>query len=173
MGSQHPSPNVKTLCSFGPQLRPENITSRDAQSACFNGSRTSCDVIKLGVFCAKFWPEKITSRDGCLLLTMPYIFCRKSLHGDIANGWLKVLVHNCPRLPTIVVILQRKFPLERGPKRPQKCTIVDNFDPHPQPQNSLLRAFRLQPGLEWKCFLRRTWLGQKLLSLQFPGLSLP
>ena len=31
---------------------------------------------------------------------------------------LKVLVHNCPQLPTIVVILRgrRKFPLERGPK---------------------------------------------------------
>ena len=36
---------------------------------------------------------------------------------------LKVLVHNCPRLPTIVVFLRRK---ERGPKRPQKCTIVDD-----------------------------------------------
>ena len=32
----------------------------------------------------------------------------------------------CPRLPTIVVILRRKFPLERGPKGPQKCTIVDD-----------------------------------------------
>ena len=39
---------------------------------------------------------------------------------------LKVLVHNRPRLPTIVVILRRKFPLERGPKRRQKCTIVDD-----------------------------------------------
>ena len=38
---------------------------------------------------------------------------------------VQVLVHNCPRLPTIVVILRRKFPLERGPKGPQKCTIVD------------------------------------------------
>ena len=38
----------------------------------------------------------------------------------------KALVHNCPRLPTIVVILWRKFPLERGPKRPQKCTIMDD-----------------------------------------------
>ena len=35
-----------------------------------------------------------------------------------------------------------------------------NFDPHPQPQNSLLRIFRLQPGLEWKFLLRRTWLRQ-------------
>ena len=29
---------------------------------------------------------------------------------------LKLPVHNCPRLPTIVVILRRKFLLERGPK---------------------------------------------------------
>ena len=39
---------------------------------------------------------------------------------------LKVLVHNCPRSPTIDVILRRKFPLERGPNGPQKRTIVDN-----------------------------------------------
>ena len=42
----------------------------------------------------------------------------------LSKWGLKVLVHNCPRLPTIVVILWRKFPSERGPKRPQKCTIV-------------------------------------------------
>ena len=47
------------------------------------------------------------------------------------------------------------------------------FSPHPPPQNSLLRIFRLQPGLERKFLLRRTWSGQKLLPLQFPGLSLP
>ena len=34
---------------------------------------------------------------------------------------LKVLVHNCPRSPSILVILRRKFPLERGPKGPQGC----------------------------------------------------
>ena len=44
----------------------------------------------------------------------------------LSKWGLKALVHNCPRLPTIVVILRRKFPLERGPKRPQKCTIVDD-----------------------------------------------
>ena len=45
----------------------------------------------------------------------------------LSKWGLKVLVNNCPRLPTIVVIfLRRKFPLERGPKRPQKCTIVDD-----------------------------------------------
>ena len=48
-------------------------------------------------------------------------------HWSGKSKWgLKVLVHNCPRLPTIVVILQQKFPLERGPKGPQKCTIVDD-----------------------------------------------
>ena len=44
----------------------------------------------------------------------------------LSKWGLKVLVHNCPRLPTIVVILRRKLPLERGPKRPQKRTIVDD-----------------------------------------------
>ena len=52
-------------------------------------------------------------------------FSGKSKWG-LSKWGLKVLVHNCPRLPTIVVILRRKFPLERGPKRPQKCTIVDD-----------------------------------------------
>ena len=44
----------------------------------------------------------------------------------LSKWGLKVLVHNCPRLPTIVVILRRKFLLDRGPKGPQKCTIVDD-----------------------------------------------
>ena len=35
----------KTLCNFEPQIWPEMITSRDAESTCFKGSRTSCDVI--------------------------------------------------------------------------------------------------------------------------------
>ena len=71
MGSQHPSPNVKTLCNFQPQTWLEIITSRDAKSACFQGSRMSCDLIILGVFWGKFWPEKIASRDGCFLLILP------------------------------------------------------------------------------------------------------
>ena len=46
--------------------------------------------------------------------------------GDsISKGGLKVLVYNCPRLPTTVSILRRKLPL-KGPKGPQKCTIVDD-----------------------------------------------
>ena len=36
MGSQHPSPNVKTLCNFETQIWLEIVTSRDAKSACFN-----------------------------------------------------------------------------------------------------------------------------------------
>ena len=43
MGNLHPSPSVKTLCNLEPQNWPE-IASRDAKSACFEGSRTSCDV---------------------------------------------------------------------------------------------------------------------------------
>ena len=31
LGSQHPSPNVKTLCNIEPQIWPEIITSRDAK----------------------------------------------------------------------------------------------------------------------------------------------
>ena len=50
--------------------------------------------------------------------------------GPLSSGkskWgLNVLVHVCPRLPTSVAIVRRKFPLERGPKGPQKCTIVDD-----------------------------------------------
>ena len=52
MGSQHPSPNVKTFCKFEPQIWLEIITSRDAKSACFKGSRTSCREIIFGIF----WP---------------------------------------------------------------------------------------------------------------------
>ena len=33
--------------------------------------------------------------------------------------------------------------------------------------------FCQRPDLEWKFLLRRTWSGQKLLPLQFPGLSAP
>ena len=48
MGSQHPLPNVKTLWHFEPQIWPELITSHNAESTCFKGSRTSCDVIHFG-----------------------------------------------------------------------------------------------------------------------------
>ena len=44
MGSQHPSPNMKKLCNFEPQIWPEIITSRDAHSLCFKGFKKSCDV---------------------------------------------------------------------------------------------------------------------------------
>ena len=58
MGSQHPSPDVKTLCNFEPQIWPESITSRDAKSTCFKGSRTSCDVIILA-----FWGKFLAGKD--------------------------------------------------------------------------------------------------------------
>ena len=65
MRGQRPSPDVKTLCNFEALIWLETITSRDAQSACFKGSRTSCDVINVGVFFGQVSAEeKITSRDG-------------------------------------------------------------------------------------------------------------
>ena len=44
--------------------------------------------------------------------------------------------------------------------------------PPPAPE-FLSKDFCLHPGLKWKFLLRRIWLGQKLLPLQFPELSLP
>ena len=58
MGSQHPSPNVKTLCNFETQIWLEMITSRDAKSACFKGSRTSCREIIFGIFGANFGQKR-------------------------------------------------------------------------------------------------------------------
>ena len=66
MGRQHP-PDVEVLCKCEPQIWLEIITSRDAQSACFKGSRMSCDVILVGFF-GKCGVKNITSRDGCFLL---------------------------------------------------------------------------------------------------------
>ena len=39
-------------------------------SACFKGSRTSCDMMISCLFPCIFWPKKIASRDGCFLLTL-------------------------------------------------------------------------------------------------------
>ena len=41
---QSVSPLVKTLCNFETQIWLEMITARDAKSACFKGSRTTCSV---------------------------------------------------------------------------------------------------------------------------------
>ena len=41
---------MKTFCNFEPQIWLEIITSRDAKSACFKGSRTSCREIIFGIF---------------------------------------------------------------------------------------------------------------------------
>ena len=54
LGSQHPSPNVKILCNFEPNFWPEIITSRDAESTCFKASRTSREVINVGIFGPNF-----------------------------------------------------------------------------------------------------------------------
>ena len=48
------------------------------------------------------------------------------INGGLANGGLRYLCtigHDCLRLSSFC---DEKFPLERGPKRPQKCTIVDD-----------------------------------------------
>ena len=47
------------------------------------------------------------------------------------------------------------------------------MSPTPQLQIFISKDFCLQPGLEWKFLPRRTWSGQELPPLQFPGLSLP
>ena len=53
-GSQHPSPNVKNPLRIRAENWLEIITSRDAKSACFQGSQTSCTEIISGVFWPKF-----------------------------------------------------------------------------------------------------------------------
>ena len=47
------------------------------------------------------------------------------------------------------------------------------FWPPPPTPDFLSKDFCLQPGLGWKLLLRKTWSGQKMLPLQFPGLSHP
>ena len=44
----------KPLCAFEPRIWLEIITSHDAKNACFQGSRTSCDVIISGCSWADF-----------------------------------------------------------------------------------------------------------------------
>ena len=90
MGSQHPSPNVKTFCNFTPQIWPEIITSRDAESTWFEGSRPSCDEITLGNFWANFWPEKLTSRDGCSCRSIGKRaeYCFKSTVSEKRTHWV-------------------------------------------------------------------------------------
>ena len=61
-----PSPEVKTFCSFEPQIWLEMITSRDY------------DLMISGVFLVIFWPTKFTSRDGHVLLNLSRqpLFCQ-------------------------------------------------------------------------------------------------
>ena len=58
LGNQHPSPNVKSLCNFEPQIWPEVFTSCDVESTCFKGPWTSCDVISFGIFWANFGQKR-------------------------------------------------------------------------------------------------------------------
>ena len=57
MCSQHPSPNVKNPLRIRAANWLEMITSRDAKSACFQGSQTSCTEIISGVFCQNLAEE--------------------------------------------------------------------------------------------------------------------
>ena len=105
--------------------------------------------LRLGSFafpghcCQSFWPNNVFGRFPLCPQCPPphqkrvfHFYCRLAVSdswelfgkskGGLSKWGLKVPVHNCPRLPAIVVILRPKFPLERGPKGPQKCTIVDD-----------------------------------------------
>ena len=58
----------ETLSNFEPHSWLAIITSRDAKSACFEGSRKSCDVTISGAFTGNVGLKAIASRDGCFLL---------------------------------------------------------------------------------------------------------
>ena len=94
MGSLHPSPNVKTLCNFEPQIWPEIITSRDAKNACFKGSR-SCDVILVAHDCG-YPVSRYTCRATRVAADfLDFIaFCRCST--GVALHPLKILVSHLP-----------------------------------------------------------------------------
>ena len=53
-----------------------------------------------------------------------------------------------------------------------RSTSPRGSDFDPQTPEFFDKDFCLQPGLEWKCLLRRIWSGRKLLPLQFPRLPL-
>ena len=46
------------VCIFEPQIWPAIVTSPDAESTCFKGSRTSCDVIFFGIFWPRFGQKR-------------------------------------------------------------------------------------------------------------------
>ena len=71
VASQHPSlTSCEDPSATSSWNRLEMITSRDAKSACFHGSRLkrSCDVTISCVLLGTFLAEQIISRDGCFLL---------------------------------------------------------------------------------------------------------
>ena len=100
---------------------------------------------------------QVMSHPACSLQTTPFFLC--------INFW------HCQVWKTFEPPIRGRFgtfPLDakelRFVCRPfwsyYWLTWGSDFDPHPQPQNSLLMIFRLQPGLEWKFLLRRTWSGR-------------
>ena len=59
---------LKKLWNFRNANLARNHHITWCQSACFKGFQTSCTEKNFWHFLAEIWPEKITSRDGCLLL---------------------------------------------------------------------------------------------------------
>ena len=107
LGSQHPSPNVKTFCDFEPQIWLEIIISRDARSACFKGSRTSCREMIFGIF----WPIFGQKRShhvmdaSCRILNIPRMIDSRLhnfpgdgavLHAHLRSPIAQEAVNPCP-----------------------------------------------------------------------------
>ena len=122
MGSQHPSPNVKNPLRIRAAFWLKIITSRDAKSACFKGSGTSCDVIIFGIFGPFFgiFRKKIASRDGCFCWWEHAHFTRKGLGGRLAwsvQSRLKVSIAEGYVLKFFSIF----GPLPRGPCETPWC----------------------------------------------------
>ena len=108
LGSQHLSPNVKTFCNFEPQIWPEIITSRDAESTCFKGSRTSCDVISFGIFWLNLRtpPPATEPRDGPTW-NFHEKFRKNNPRPEILDSRIMPRKYrkNTPKIPKIIVLV--------------------------------------------------------------------
>ena len=94
LGSQHPSPNVKSFCNFKPHIWPEVITSHDAESTCFKDSRTSCDVISFGIFGPNFGRKRShhVMDASCRKMTVMKFRTLRKKKGSSSTGM-------CPEVP--------------------------------------------------------------------------
>ena len=70
MDSQRLSPNVKSSATSSRKFGQKSSHPAMQQSACLKGSRTSCDVINCFFGGGGGGRQKITSRDGCVLLNL-------------------------------------------------------------------------------------------------------